>query len=251
MIEIHGHRGARARMPENTMNGFRYAMQVGADAIEVDIGMSKDGMLVLNHDRSIDGKLLKDLTWEEIQTFDVGSKPNPDFPLQVTTSNSRIPSLESFLQFFDPYPQVGLNLEIKTCPFHPEETWEPMKFARAILPLLNQYDIAKKRILFQSFDPRMILALKAEGSEHEISYLIDSWSDDIVDTCKDLEISNVSPKVSLLNEERCKLLRDASLNFYVWTSNHEAEWNNLSLWGAKGIITDDPEAALDWRDSKN
>lgn len=251
MIEIHGHRGARARMPENTMNAYRYAMQVGADAIEVDIGMSKDGVLVLNHDRSIEGTLVKDLSWKEIQTFDVGSRQNPDFPLQVPSPNSRIPSLEAFLQFFDPYPHVKLNLEIKTCPFHPDETWEPMKMAKAILPLLNEYQIAKERVLFQSFDPRMIMALKTEGSEHEISYLIDSWSDDIEESCAALECKSLSPKVSLLTEERSKLIQDAGLNFYAWTSNHESEWNKLLLWGAKGIITDDPEAALDWRDSKN
>ncbi len=248
-IEIHGHRGARARLPENTMNGFRYAMQVGADAIEVDIGLSKDKVFVLNHDRDIQGKLIKNLRWSEIQRFDVGDKINKDFPHQRLQPNSRIPSLESFLQFFDPYPGVRLNLEIKTCPFHPEETWSPEEFAEGILSLLKKYMIAPGRILFQSFDPRMIMALKSAGSTHEISYLIEAWSDDVIDSALTLDIKCLSPKYSLLNDQRCGDMAKAGLHFYCWTCNQQREWEKLLEWGAKGIITDDPEAALDWRDS--
>lgn len=250
MIEIHGHRGAMARMPENTMNAYRYAMQVGADGIEVDIALTKDGVFVLNHDRSIEGKLIKDLTWDEIQKFEIGNKASDQFPDQIITPHSRVPSLEAFLQFFDPYPQVKLNLEIKTCAFHPDETREPMDFAKGILGLLEKYSINKERVFFQSFDPRMIMALRSEGSTHEISYLMDTWSDDFAETAEALEVKTLSPRVTELTEERCKAITDAGLSFFTWPTNDKREWENMLAWGAKGIITDDPEAALDWRDSR-
>ena len=51
MVEVHGHRGARGLRPENTIPGFVHALELGVDAIELDVGMSADGTVVLNHDQ--------------------------------------------------------------------------------------------------------------------------------------------------------------------------------------------------------
>src|SRR4051812_15830061 len=49
-IEVHGHRGARAKFPENTLPAFRYAIEAGVDYLELDLAVTKDGKLVVSHD---------------------------------------------------------------------------------------------------------------------------------------------------------------------------------------------------------
>ncbi|HUS98056.1 MAG TPA: glycerophosphodiester phosphodiesterase family protein, partial [Hyphomicrobiaceae bacterium] len=84
-IELHGHRGARGLVAENTLASFREAIRLGVDYIETDIGMSRDGEIVLHHDRALSGTisrrdgiwiaapvLIKDLTMEQLQAYDVG-----------------------------------------------------------------------------------------------------------------------------------------------------------------------------------
>src|SRR5690606_34634502 len=92
--EVHGHRGARAVYPENSLVGFKYAIEIGVDALELDLVVTKDGKLVINHDRSINkrrcldekGKRIREerlifhLTLKEVQSYDCGSRGHRNFP---------------------------------------------------------------------------------------------------------------------------------------------------------------------------
>ncbi|TDB79280.1 glycerophosphodiester phosphodiesterase, partial [Actinomadura sp. KC216] len=59
-VENHGHRGARGLRPENTLPGFAHALDLGVDAIELDVGLSADGVVVLNHDQTLSPTNLTD-----------------------------------------------------------------------------------------------------------------------------------------------------------------------------------------------
>lgn len=77
MIEVTGHRGARALAPENTMAGFRLALELGCDAVELDIHLTRDGNLAVIHDSSIDRTTsgtgtVASYTMEELKAFDAG-----------------------------------------------------------------------------------------------------------------------------------------------------------------------------------
>src|SRR5262245_10835585 len=80
-IQVHGHRGARARMPENTMPAFQYALEEGVDVLEMDMAVTKDNVVVISHDPVLEppictgaaGKaMIRQLTLAEARQWDCG-----------------------------------------------------------------------------------------------------------------------------------------------------------------------------------
>lgn len=253
-FEIHGHRGTRHMLPENTLKAYSYALDLGIDAIEVDIALTKDLVPVLHHDRAIKntssahaGQLIRNLTLQEIKKVNVGTESHPE----------SLPTLSEFIELVLSHPTwkrsqansfpFRMNLEIKTHPFVNDETFEPEVFVKRIREVLFSHEVPHERILFQSFDPRMLFALSDAGDLSEKSFLVDAWSDDLVDVAKELSCQALSPEHSLLSAERCQSILEAGLKLYTWTSNTPEEWKNLPSWGVNGIITDDPQALLNWR----
>src|SRR5260370_34231542 len=101
-ILVHGHRGARARRPENTLPAFRYAIEQGVDVLELDVAVTKDGVAVISHDPLLNATIcsgpkpgipIHTLTREELNGDDCGAKKNPLFPDQVPVPGTRIPTL--------------------------------------------------------------------------------------------------------------------------------------------------------------
>ncbi len=108
--QIVAHRGSSADRPENTLASTRRAIEVGATAVEVDVRTTKDGVLVLSHDATLDhatngsGKI-NDKTLAEIQRFDAGSKFDPKF------AGERVPTLEQVLTLCKGKIDVLLDLK--------------------------------------------------------------------------------------------------------------------------------------------
>ena len=83
-VEITAHRGDSSEAPENTIPAFEAAIESGADWIELDVGVTKDGVLVVLHDEDLkrvagDSRKIGELTFEEVRRLDVGSSFGPDF----------------------------------------------------------------------------------------------------------------------------------------------------------------------------
>src|SRR6516165_11510542 len=102
-IQVHGHRGARAMRPENTLPAFEYAIAQGVDALELDMAVTKDGVIVVSHDPELrapvctgprDKVAIHTLTLAEVRQWDCGAKQNPAFPTQQTVPGTRMPTLE-------------------------------------------------------------------------------------------------------------------------------------------------------------
>src|SRR5215831_5429584 len=98
-ILVHGHRGARAVRPENTLPAFEYAIRTGVDALELDLAVTKDNVLVVSHDPTLrppvctgprDGAIIHELTLSEVRQWDCGSTKNPGFPKQEPIPGTRI-----------------------------------------------------------------------------------------------------------------------------------------------------------------
>src|SRR3954462_3984540 len=84
-ILVHGHRGARAMRPENTLPAFEYALQVGVDVLELDVAVTKDNVLVASHDPTLlpaicpgpkPHAVIRELTFEELRQYDCGGVKN-------------------------------------------------------------------------------------------------------------------------------------------------------------------------------
>src|SRR5260370_15875062 len=102
-IQVHGHRGARAMLPENTIPAFEYAIDQGVDALEMDVAVTKDDVLVISHDPVLNpeicrtqggSKVIRELTFAELRQWDCGSLVNPHFPKQTPVAGTYLPAPE-------------------------------------------------------------------------------------------------------------------------------------------------------------
>ena len=124
-ILVHGHRGTRGMRPENTLPAFNEALRVGVDVIELDMGVTKDDVVVVSHDQSIspeicqwpggtplkDSPAIRSLTLKEVKSFDCGSLPNARFPKQVPFPGEKIPTLDEVFTLIEKsdYPAIATH----------------------------------------------------------------------------------------------------------------------------------------------
>jgi len=186
-FDLQGHRGARGLAPENTLEGFALALSIGVTTLELDLAMTRDGVLVVSHDRRLnpdhthlDGKFLeaegppiRSLTLAELQRYDVGRlKPGSayaaGFPEQQPVDGARIPTLAAL---FDRVARAGadhvrFSIETKITPTSGAETPDPEAFAAAVATAIRAAGLAARASL-QSFDWRTLMALKRIAPEIE------------------------------------------------------------------------------------
>src|SRR5437588_12753790 len=100
-IAVHGHRGARAMRPENTLPAFEYAIAQGVDALELDMAVTKDGVVVVSHDPELrapvctgprDAVAIHSLALSEVRQWDCGGQQNPQFPRQQPAPGTKMPT---------------------------------------------------------------------------------------------------------------------------------------------------------------
>jgi len=181
-ICVVGHRGAAGLKPENTLTGFSWAIALGVDAIELDVLMTSDNILVVHHDFSLKpeiarlpdgswltdriGKQINQLTVEQLKTYDVGRlKPKTryakKYPDQVSEDGQRIPTLREVIQLVkhDSHKPVQLWIEIKTSPEQPTKTQTPERIAENVVSLLKEENVIQ-RVKVLSFDWRSLIHIQ-------------------------------------------------------------------------------------------
>ena len=197
-FDLQGHRGARGLAPENTLAGFRKALEIGVTTIETDLAMASDGTLVLSHDpllnpdltRGSDGKWLaapgpaiRTLGLAQLKAYDVG-RIRPDsryarqWPEQIAADGERMPTLAELVALAERMGKtaVRFNLETKLAPHRPDDAPDPQTFAAATAEALRRAGIAG-RATVQSFDWRTLVALKRLAPElHTACLTIESSS---------------------------------------------------------------------------
>ena len=191
-VEIHGHRGARGLLPENTLPAFEHALALGVDAVELDVGMTRDGVPVVHHDRRLDpdhtrdrsgawlappGPLLRALDLEALAAFDVGrAAPGGEtakrFPRQTPCDGARVPLLREVLALAQRSGgrRFYFNIEVKLTPEAPDETAGPAELARAVVTALCAAG-AIDRARVQSFDWRVLAEVRRFAPEVRIGCL--------------------------------------------------------------------------------
>jgi len=177
-FDAQGHRGARGLLPENTLPAFDRALQIGVHTLELDVGVTADGVVVVAHDSYLNplitrdaggqwlagprGPLLKSLTFAQLQAYDVGRiKPETPyantFNAQQAVDGTRVPSLA---QVFDLVKARGathvrFNIETKINPNQPDDTVGAEPMTRALLKAVRDAGMTS-RVAVQSFDWRTL-----------------------------------------------------------------------------------------------
>lgn len=250
-IEVHGHRGARTVRPENTLAGFEYAMKAGADMVEIDLNVTKDDVLVVSHDAAINTKIcrgpggeteIRKLTLAEVRRWDCGVG-NPDFPKQQAVAGQKIPTFDEVLELARK-ERARLNIEIKSNPKKPEQVPEPRRYAEMVAAAVRKHKL-EKQVMVQSFDFRVLLAMKEAAPELRLSALFGGEKRDLVEAAREAGgTPMVSPQYDLATPEQVKKAHAAGLKVFAWTANTTEVWDRLIAAGVDGIITDDPAALI-------
>lgn len=262
-IEVQGHRGARTVLPENSLPGFEYALDIGVDTLEMDTGVTKDGVVVVIHDQKIntticqykDGREVEENLWvhqltlEQIKQFDCGSRINPRFKAQKLIPGTNIPTLREVFELIKNSSSTNaetvlFNIETKSDADKPHAQPEPEAFAQAIIDLVKEFGLTE-RVSIQSFDHRTLLATKAINPKIQTVALYEEDLSDWVTPTLKAKAGIVSPYFKNLSKQEIKDIHAAGLKVTPWTANKAEDWKKLIEMGVDGIITDDPKPLLE------
>lgn len=202
-FDLQAHRGGRALWPENTLPAFEKALDLGVDTLELDTGLTRDGTLIIAHERHVDTNLARDVsgkwvegpqpTWHsltlaQVQAYDVG-RIRPDsayarrFARQQSIDGTRVPTLAALFDLVKRKgdSKVRFNIETKIDPTAPADTVDPETFAKALVKEVRDAGL-EGRVTIQSFDWRTLQVVHQIAPAISTAYL----------TIIDPEESNVS-----------------------------------------------------------
>ncbi|OBZ79244.1 Cytochrome b-c1 complex subunit Rieske, mitochondrial [Grifola frondosa] len=195
-FDVQAHRGGRGNTVENTLPSFAWGLIDGASTLELDNGITKDGVVIVWHDEEITpakctdtapvtpddpdfpyvGKYIANLTLAQIKTLDCGAKRQYGYPMQLTYPGTRISTLQEVFDFAecaDPTHQILWNIESKIDAEHPEKTKSVQDFVQKQNAIFSASPYVSS-ITYQSFDWRTLIAMKTVNPSILTSALIDN-----------------------------------------------------------------------------
>jgi len=262
-FDLQGHRGARGTAPENTLPGFAAALALGVVTLELDTGVTRDGVVVIHHDRRLNpdiargpdgrwidapGPLLRELDFKALRRYDVGRlRPGSEyaarFPEQAPADGARIPRLAELFALVRKAgnDQVRFNIETKISPAAPAETLPPYAFARALIAEIRAAGVAG-RASVQSFDWRTLHAVEREAPEIATVYLTGPRRGGPQPKAVHAAGGRIwSPHYEELDSAALIEARGLGLKVVPWTVNEPGFIERFLDLGVDGIITDYPE----------
>ena len=234
---LFGHRGASLHAPENTLSAFELACKFGADGIELDAKLTKDGQVVVIHDASVDrtcngNGVVRYMTYKEIRELDAGVKFDAKF------RGEKIPSLDEVFESLG--RKVLINVELTNYANPKDEL--PEKVAE----LVKKHQL-EKHILFSSFHPTTLRRIQGlipltPSALLTLPGLAGALSRSFIG--KRFSPYIIHPHFSDVNEAFLRREKRWGRKINVWTVDNEKELERLIHFGVDGIITDDIPLAI-------
>ena len=266
-LDIQGHRGARGLLPENTIPAFKKAVDLGVTTLELDVVITKDKKVVVSHDLYMSAHICTDangnsissdkenhkifqMDYAKVKTYDCGSLGNERFPQQKKMAaykpllGEMITEIEAYLKEKS-LPPVNYNIEIKSTKkgdniFHPEIE----EFTDLVYDVIKK-QLPLKRVIIQSFDPRVLQYLHKKDDKVTLAYLMERKKN-FKKRIKKLGFTPdiYSPYYKLIDATAILKIHDAGMKVIPWTINEPSEMQLMIDWGVDGIITDYPDRAV-------
>ena len=280
-FDLQGHRGARGLAPENTLAAFERALLLGVTTLELDIGVSADGVVVVSHDPYLNpaftrdaqgrwlterGPLIRTLSLAELQRFDVGrAQPGSAharaWPQQQPADRQPVPTLAAVFELAQRLgpPEVRFNIETKIFPKRPGDTTSPEDMVARLLDTVRRAGMTQ-RVSIQSFDWRTLRLVQQREPGITTVYL--SVQSETNDTITDgawtagLKLADHasvahmvkaaggkvwSPHYRDINPTILAAARGLGLQVIPWTVNDPVDLRRMLDWQVDGIITDYPD----------
>ncbi len=229
-----GHRGAKGLKPENTLGSFQFAIEKGITCIETDVKLSKDGILVLMHDDTLErttngtGSLAtKDLNY--LRSLDAGSW------FTSHPSEEKIPTLEESLKLFKKY-NISANLELKPCPGREKET------AQIFAEFIKYNEHLNIPMLVSSFHFPSLKEVRKILNNIPIGLLFDEtlpnfWKE----YAQEIQAKTIHLNNKFISKNQIDEIKENKMEVLVYTVNKKERAIELFSYGISSIFTDYPE----------
>ncbi len=242
---ILAHRGASAYAPEHTLTAIRLALEQGADVIEADVHVSRDGHPILHHSGSLSENTegngpVHRFTLQQLEAFDAGHRFSPDggrsFPYRG--KGERVLSLAEALSTF---PDARFNLEIKD-----------RRAARPTRRLIDERGATHRVLLASWYSWRGARALRGYTGPRSVTadamlaFMLLHWTrlDGLWSPAIDaFQVPELFHGIRLLTPRLVRRAHHHRIRVHVWTVNEEADIDRLLDWEVDGIVTDVPDIA--------
>ena len=236
-VMIVAHRGASKEAPENTLPAFKLAWKKGADAIEGDFHLTKDGHIVCIHDRNtkkVSGEnlVVSNVTLAELRKLDVGVRHGKAF------TGTIIPTIA---EVFSTIPkQKTIYIEIKC----------GAEIIPTLLQEIEKSDLKREQIVVISFDKKVIQELKSKAPRFKASWLsgfkkdksgkISPSLETVLTTLNEIKADGFSSTKHMIDETLIKSIMEKGYDYHVWTVDDTKTARRFKKWGAKSITTNVP-----------
>jgi glycerophosphoryl diester phosphodiesterase len=220
VIDVFAHRGLHTTQRENTLASFGAALELGVDGVEFDVRRTRDGVLVVHHDPTV-------------ESLAIAQSERSALPDYVPTLASALETLEG----------VKVNVEIKNGRGASESYDEHGELARQVLQTIDESGWCENAAI-SCFD--LSTCAYVRSSNHDISVAWLLWNVSVGDALVQahlLGLNAVNPHFSTIDEEVVTRARDLQLDVNVWTVNAAADLERMVALNVACIITDDPALA--------
>ncbi|TKD68836.1 glycerophosphodiester phosphodiesterase [Pseudalkalibacillus hwajinpoensis] len=234
-LTIFGHRGSSGTHPENTLISFQAANKAGANGIELDVQLTKDGIPVVIHDERVDRTTngvgwVKDFLYEDLIRLDAGQSFSSRF------QGTPIPSLDEVLEWITS-TTLSLNIELKTGYVSYEGIEDK------ILALLNHYQL-KDRCIISSFNHYSVKHITQTDSPPETAILIMEKLVEPWDYLKKVGAHGLHIEWQSLDEDLMHNTQKRGIPVRAFTVNDQKEILKAQKLGCDAIFTDFPASSI-------
>ena len=234
-MKIIAHRGYSAVYPENTMLAFAKAVEAGADGIETDVHLSKDGECMIIHDEDLmrttglEGAV-SDYTRSQLERMDAGIVKRGEHGF------TPVPSLEELLGYLAD-KTLMLNIELKTLPVcYPG-------IEEKVADLVERHGLSS-RVIYSSFNWLSVWRMREIGVRSQLALLMESpVLTGQSSLMRALGIDAFHPSCHLLSDQMVEDFKRDKIALNVWTVDKEEEIRKCMAWDIDGLITNNPEAS--------
>jgi glycerophosphoryl diester phosphodiesterase len=240
-MKVVAHRGYSGRYPENTMLAFKKAAEAGADEIEMDVQLAKDGTVVITHDESVERVTgvkgwVRDFDFAELRKLDASSVFRGKYGFNP------IPSLEEYLEWVKD-TAIVTNIELKNSDFYYQGLEEKT------VALIRKYDL-EKRIVFSSFNHASLLKCKKLCPAIPCGVLVEQHVGGAGYYIRSNGLDFYHPSMKFLSDEIVEDCKNQGVEINVWTVNDIDGLLKAEAWGLRGIITNFPGVCKAWLSRK-
>jgi glycerophosphoryl diester phosphodiesterase len=244
--QVFAHRGGAALRPENTIASFDNGLALGADGLEFDVHLSRDGVVVVHHDRTLERTtnglgLLADRTASELAALDAGwnfGAPDHSFRGQV----GGLPALSTVLRRYRDVPMI---VELKANdPVLAHRTIDEIRAADAVERIaLGSFGTRVLRAA-RTYEPRIVTGSSREETRLAL-YRSWVWWPVRRPRYDVFQVPEFAGMTRVVSPRFIRYAHEAGVAVQVWTVDRAADMQRLLDWGADGIISDRPDVAVD------